>query len=330
MAPHPSPGVEPPEAVVGVVAHEFGSASDVGDVERLAGGCKDTYRVELRDRTVVVAFPRESWYERAFALEPALTRLVRRETSLPVPRVLASDVSGAERRPYHVTEFVDAPDLQGRFGAWSRAEQATLVEAAGRALATLHRAVRFESSGPLRAVDGRVVVEPHDSWPSFLASLVERWLDELAESRFADLRGTFAAALSPESFLDDDPDPVCLHFDYGPGNLLARRTELVGVVDWGFAVSGHAEYDLFQFEKNFLLGEVDSPERRAALRPHVYAGYRERGDLDSGWERRRALYRVAYKLASMRSFHRWAERDELAGRLRAELAADLEHLRAVE
>ncbi|WP_162562317.1 phosphotransferase family protein [Salinigranum rubrum] len=320
--------MEPPEAVVAALAHAFGSASDVRGVERLSGGCKDTYRVELGEETVVVAFPREPWYEESFALEPALMRLVHRETSLPVPRVLASDVFGA--RPYHVTEYVDAPDLRGRFAACPRATQAALLEAAGRVLAELHGGVRFESSGPLRREGGEVTVDPALTWPAFLSTLVERWLTELDESRFADLRGTFETALTPESFLSVAPDPVCLHFDYAPGNLLARGDAIVGVVDWGFAVSGHAEYDLFQFEKNFLLGEVRDPAVRDELRPHVYAGYRERGDLAPGWERRRAFYRVAYKLASMRSFHRWAgsgsQRGELVTRLRAELETDLERL----
>ncbi len=327
--------MDPSEAVVAAVAHAFGSASDVRGVERLSGGCKDTYRVERGEGTVVVAFPREPWYEPSFALEPALMRIVRRETSVPVPRVLASDVTGAAVRPYHVTEYIDAPNLRGRFAACRRETQAALLEAAGRALANLHAGVPFESSGPLRREGRGVTVDPAPSWPAFLAALVERWLTELDGSRFADLRGTFEAVLTPESFLSVDPDPVCLHFDYAPGNLLARGDALVGVVDWGFAVSGHAEYDLFQFEKNFLLGEVRDPTVREELGPHVYAGYRERGDLAPGWERRRAFYRVAYKLASVRSFRRWSRghetaEDVLARRLRAELETDLERLREYE
>lgn len=322
-----------PEAVAVVVDDAFGS--DICQVERLSGGCKDTYRVDLPERTVVVAFPREPWYEQAFALEPALMGLVRRKTSVPVPRVLASDVSGARTRPYHVTEHVDAPNLHGRFATCARETQTALLEAAGRALADLHRGVQFESSGPLRADGEEVRVDSDESWSAFLATLVERWLEELDASRFADLREPFATALTPRTFFEYDPNPVCLHFDYAPGNLLARADELVGVVDWGFAVAGHAEYDLFQFEKNFLLGQVGDPFVRDSLRPHVYAGYRTRCELAPGWERRRAFYRVVFKLASMRSFHRWSrgyetEQDALAKQLRAELDVDLERLQAYD
>jgi aminoglycoside phosphotransferase (APT) family kinase protein len=236
-----------------------------------------------------------------------------------------------------VTAAVDGADLRGRFGSLPRGTQAALLEAAGRALAELH-GVRFEASGPLRAADTDrgVRVDPRPSWPAFLADLVEGWVVELGESRFADLVPTFERVLTPESFLSRGVEPVCLHFDYAPGNLLSRGDEpaLVGVVDWGFAVAGHAEYDLFEFEKNFLLAEVDDPAVRDELRPHVHAGYRDVRDVEPGWERRRAFYRVAYKLASMRSFSRWAtatsgrDRDELAARLRDELAADLDRLRA--
>lgn len=328
--------VNVPDAVGAVVDREF-PGSDVRAVEGYGGGCKETYRITFDDRAVFVAFPREAWYERQFALEPALMELVGRETTLPVPQVLASDVSGTTTRPYHVTAAIDGADLRGRFGSLPRGTQAALLEAAGRALAELHREVRFEASGPLHAADTErgVAVDSRPSWPAFLAELVGDWLVELGGSRFSDLAPTFERVLTPESFLSREVEPVCLHFDYAPGNLLARADELVGVVDWGFAVAGHAEYDLFEFEKNFLLAELDDPARDE-LRPHVHAGYRDVRDVEPGWEHRRAFYRVAYKLASMRSFHRWTggrserERDELAARLRAELETDLDRLRAEE
>jgi aminoglycoside phosphotransferase (APT) family kinase protein len=327
-------GVYVPDAVAAVAAREFPDSAIQG-VERLAGGCKDTYRVAFDDRQVVVAFPKEAWYDQGFRLEPALMRLVRRETAVPVPRVLASDVSGESGRPYHVTAAIDARSLEERFAGLARETQVALLDAAGRALAELHHEIRFDAPGPLRVADTErgVAVDARASWPAFLGDLVETWLGELDGSRFADLRSTFERVLTPTSFLATNPEPVCLHFDYAPGNLLARDGELVGVVDWGFAVAGHAEYDLFEFEKNFLLATVDDPETRDALRPHVTAGYRDVRGLDAGWERRRAFYRVAYKLASMRSFHRWAgdrperARDDLAARLRVELETDLDRLR---
>jgi aminoglycoside phosphotransferase (APT) family kinase protein len=323
-----------PEAVATVVEREF-PGSDVHGVDRLSGGCKDTYRVELTDGAVVVAFPREAWYERQFALEPALMRLVRRETSLPVPRVLASDTTGTHARPYHVTTAIDAESLDGRFAALDRDSQGALVDTLGAALATLHNGVGFAASGPLDAADTDrgVAVDARRSWPAFLAELVDGWLDGLDGGRFADLAPTYRQALAPTSFLSGDVEPVCLHFDYGPRNLLTRGERLAGVVDWGFAVAGHAEYDLFEFEKNVLLGEVDDEATRDALRLRLYDGYRRVRELDTGWERRRAFYRVAYKLASMQSFHRWtegmdgSERESMAAQLRTELRVDLNELR---
>ena len=326
-----------PDAVSAVVRQEF-PGSDIRAVERLSGGCKDTYRVELSERAVVAAFPREAWYEPQFALEPAMMRLVREATSVPVPRVLATDVSGTAMRPYHVTDALDGESLDGRLTGLDHVEQTTLVGAVGRALAELHDGVRFDASGPLvpADTDRGVRVDARSSWPTFLSELVDTWLTELSDSRFADLAPTYRQVLTPESVVSTDVEPACLHFDYGPRNLLTRGETLVGVVDWGFAVAGHAEYDLFQCEKNLLLGQVDDPTVRETLRPHLYAGYRERASLAPGWERRRAFYRVAYKLASMRSFHRWTAgmdataRDRMATRLRDELQADLERFRTME
>lgn len=141
-----------PDAVAVVVAREFPDSA-IRDVERLAGGCKDTYRVVFDDRRVVVAFSASPWYDRQFRLEPALMRLVRRETTLPVPRVLGSDVTGESGRPYHVTAAIDAENLEDRFAGLARETQVALLDAAGRALAELHHEVRFDAAGPLRAAD---------------------------------------------------------------------------------------------------------------------------------------------------------------------------------
>lgn len=319
-----------------IVEREFPDR-EILAVRPLPGGTKATYAVELADGAVVVAVCDRPDYERQFALEPSVMRAVG-ETSVPVPPVLAVDCSKrAVPYPYYVSRRVEGYDPRDRFKYLPRATRRALLRQAGRYLGALHRATGFDACGRLRAADGDLTVVDGTSWPATLGELMDEWIAALAGGRFADLTATFervrretVARLDGGSF-----EPALLHFDYRPANLIVRDGEIAAVLDWGFAIAGHAEYDFFKFEKNFLLAQFRTPSIRDDHRAAVYAGYRATADLARGWRERRTCYRLAYKLESMRSFHRWSgeygreARDDLARRLRDELDDLLDRLDAV-
>lgn len=309
-----------------VVRREFPDRT-VRAIRELPGGRKATYAVDLSSERVVVAVCERSGDEERFAAEPAVMRTVRRETDVPVPRVLAVDRSKrAVPNAYYVTRLVEGYDPRDRYRYLPRDVRAALVRAAGRHLGAVHRAVGFDACGRLRAAGGGPTVVDGAPWPATLGALIDDWIDRLEGGRFVDLAGTFRRARDAlvERLAGGTYRPALLHGDYRPANLLVRHGDVAAVVDWGAALAGHAEYDFFKFEKNFLLAQFRTAAARDALRGAVYEGYRETAGLDPGWRERRTGYRIAYKLESMRSFHRWCgEYDEdpavLADRLRAEL-----------
>lgn len=317
------------EATARAVARREFPDRAVRAVRELPGGRKATFAVDLSGERIVVAVCDRPADERRFAVEPVVMRIVRRETDVPVPRVLAVDRSKrAVPHMYYVTRRVEGYDPRARFKYLPRGTRAALVRAAGRHLGALHRSVGFEACGRLRADGDDVTVADGASWPAALGALMDDWIDGLGGGRFADLAGTFRRArraiVARLAAASVSFPPALLHGDYRPANLIVRDGDVAAVVDWGSALAGHPEYDFFKFEKNFLLAQFRTPAVRQALRGAVYEGYREAAGLDPGWRGRRTGYRIAYKLESMRSFHRWCgEYDEapdvLADRLRAEL-----------
>ena len=324
--------VSPAEAVTAIVEREFPDAA-AGRVTPARGGRKTTVLVDLPDGRVAVSLCDDPAHESRFAVEPRVMELVRRETGLPVPAVLARDLTKrAVPYMYFVAQAPGGYDPRRRYKYLPRRVRERLLVRAGAYLGELHARVELDAVGPLRPDDGGVAVEPEPSWPAFLERSMREWSAALDGGRFEDLRPTFEAVADDcSTVLDGTFAPVLLHFDYRPANLLVRDGEVVAVLDWGLARAGHAEYDFFKFEKNFLLAHFETPAIRDALREYVHRGYRSVHGLDPGWRRRRAFYRVAYKLESVRSFPRWtragADLAAVESKLRDELATDLARLR---
>lgn len=320
-----------------VVRREFPDA-EVRSVREAAGGRKATFIVELAEESIAVSICTVEAFEPRFQLEPAVMGLVAEHTDVPVPEVLATDFSKREvPYMYHVTRYVEGETLATRYSDLPMDAKARVLRQAGRQLGALHAGLSFERFGDLvwdpEPAPGALRVDPDPSWGAFLGRRMREWIDELEDGRFDDLVPTFEAVRERrERYLATDGDdafeyePVLLHFDYRPANLVCRNREIAAVLDWEFAAAGHAEYDVFKFEKNFLLAYIDDPAEREALRPHLYAGYRERHELDPGWAGRRTFYRVAHKLESLAAFDRWTAgmdergRDRMAATLRRELA----------
>lgn len=327
---------DPVETVVATVQREFPN-TDIIDVSAAPAGTRATYLVECSDRNVAVTLCREPADEQQFVLEPQVIRLVERKTTLPVPELLAVDCSKMSiPYMYYVTQAVDGYNPRRRYKYLPQSVREDILVQTGQYLGELHTRIGFDTVGTLCATDESrgIAIEPADSWPTFLRSLMDGWTSTLDGGRFDDLIPTFeTVAADCATYVDEKIDPVLLHFDYRPANLIVKDGEIATILDWELARAGHNEYDFFKFEKNFLLAHFETPSIRDDLREFVYRGYRTVLGLEPGWKRRRAYYRVAYKLESMASFPRWTrnlgdhERNSMETKLRDELETDLRRLR---
>jgi aminoglycoside phosphotransferase (APT) family kinase protein len=106
--------VQAPEPIPAIVDREF-PRREIRGVADVSGGQKSTYLVSLSGEDVVVSVGDAA--TAGFATEPAVMELVRGRTSIPVPEVIASDVSDPWLPPYSVSERVDGNPLSRRYAS---------------------------------------------------------------------------------------------------------------------------------------------------------------------------------------------------------------------
>lgn len=240
----------------------------------------------------------------SFRPEPRTLDYVATETDIPVPGVIASDLTGDEFPPYFCMTHVegDQPDDQADL---SDAAIARVARTAGHNLAQLHALPTWDAYGWLRHVDDvadpgtghhdLTPADPHDSWPAFVAEGMADAIDRFPD-RFADLQDPLREAV--DDALDELPThPRCafLHGDYRLGNLLidVETGETRAVLDWGNHTVGDPLQDLVKTEDYLCdFARRDSPRRRL-VRDALLDGYREVREIDVD-----PAHRDAYLLCS--------------------------------
>lgn len=176
--------------------------------------------------------------------EARVLRHVERETSVPVPHVLAVG------EDHFVAEWhEDAPE-----SGVEPTLDAALARAMGAGLATLHAETSFEATGFLRADDG-LALDARPTWSETLRDLLVDRRDYLAGRGHADVadaaldfvldhRELFDGAVSSDRRRSGGP--VLCHGNFLPDHATFRGGELACVLDFEHALAGPAEYDLWR------------------------------------------------------------------------------------
>lgn len=219
--------------------------------------------------------------ERTAIPVPTVVGAVDDHPELPTPFFLAERIEGAELSFEETRGLSDRVlrRLARRTGAHlGELHALDVVDSFGR---VTHGTEHLDGNRPSGDVRRLAVRDRTDSWADALRAMVERELDALAATRFADL----APRLRPwfrerVDGLDGPFSPVLGRIDHGVHNLLVERDagEVRAVLDWGFALAVPAGYDL-QCVEYVLSGAVlstlpDVPDRRELVRAALLAGYR--------------------------------------------------------
>lgn len=315
---------------------------DRATVERLVHACRPDWGVDAfrpaEDGTDAVYFvtvdtpdgPGEAvlkaceFVERAaFRPEPVLLRLFA-PTPVPVPAVYG--VVSEQRRDLPTPcflmerrggEAVDAADLPP-------ASLDSVAREAGRTLAYVHSTGAFERFGPVRlrrdTLHDRSAVTVGGTHLTVAEGADERWSDGVTavaedrlaalDGRFADLEGDLRAFVETRLDAVDGPfDPVLVHHDYRPGNLLVdpETGTTQAVLDWGNAFTGERGYNLVSTEQS-LAGRVPPGHpRRERVRTAMRTGYAAVADPPELTDRQRDLYLAVTHLAALAWFSEWHE-----------------------
>jgi aminoglycoside phosphotransferase (APT) family kinase protein len=192
--------------------------------------------VKLAGREAPIACP--------FDRTAVLHRLVAAQTNIPMPEVLAVDVS-YQTVPwrYFIKRHIPGQEWAKVRHHMDRQELAAAYQQMGEAVAQLH-AIRFPSFGELSA-EGTI---PDDI--SYMTALIKRAQHLIQNERLRDL---FLSVLDSRAdlFVDIQTSSLC-HEDLHGHNILFRLEErhwrLATILDFDKAWAGHNESDLARLE----------------------------------------------------------------------------------
>lgn len=295
------------DILVDIVRKELGS--EISNSKEFSGDAKETYLVSLENgQEVVVHICQKTNLEDRFKVEDLASQMVSERSEVPVPKVIASDLSKTEfSYMYFISEKLSGYNPLRRFKYMSIQDKKRILRQAGSLLGELHRDVTFRSFGQFRydsESDSLNISE--GSWSEIFMQIMEKQLEEVSHQAFNDLVPIARETLENNlDLLRDDFQPVMVHQDYGPRNIMVDKGTISGVIDWERAISGHNEYDLFKAERRFIDDRFRTREVRERLRSEIFKGYLKTNSLKSGWRERRALYRYCYNIESIWTFHIW-------------------------
>lgn len=213
------------------------------------------------------------------------------DSNVPVPQTVTEEV-----REYDSSHYIIVEDL--KTDSLNRGITPENTRAAGRYLAYIHSSEGFDRAGWWEWEDRKpkVIGFPDDS---LKGRIEDKLKDNLEYFREEDINWLVEVS---ERFLDDyldlvpdDFEPVFVHHDCNPGNILLEDGEIIGILDFDYAHSSHGQRDLVKAANNFWIrGKVD--------REHIYEGYRKVRELDESFNQNEPLYRLETLIDILKGF----------------------------
>lgn len=260
------------------------------------------------------------------ATEAQVIQYVSRETSIPVPSVIAVGDG------HFVAEWHDgAPG-----GIGGEPDDPTLhpetARTMGAGLATLHAETDFPQTGLFDVEADDITPEGDDSWPDTLRALVTDCRSVLEPYGYGDVATAVAEFLRDRpGVLEGVGSPVLVHGNFLREHVGLEDAEVTCVIDFEHAFAGDGEYDYWATAlPTFGTPELSvDAEGLAAFRE----GYESIRSLRPGFDRRGRLYRLVLTVTYLRSLYlqrAWesrADADDRAETMAAFARSELESLR---
>lgn len=263
-------------------ARAFPEADSVtvhGDGIAGAGGVTYTFTVPEYESKYVLKFAPEEAADR-LQKGAEIYRYLDARTDVPVPSVRTLEPVGvAITHPYTIVEYVTGDELSSieQFKSFPRSRKKSVIREMGRTLATLHQQTEFETYGSV-SVQSDLALTVDDgtsNWRDYYRSAYEEYTTTAEGSPVTDLAERSyefferaSAAIQPET------DPVLLHADFTPDNLITKEGSIRAVLDWDIAKTGCSAKELWDVEEN-VVRIFQTPEVRRDLRDALYEGYGE-------------------------------------------------------
>lgn len=268
----------------------WGNGGRIVQKERISGGdINQAYRLSLQDGTHIFMKANEKQNERFFTAEAAGLAAIAQSGAVGTPRVICSGTEeGSGGFSFLLMEYIQGTGRNRHY--W---------ETFAHELAALHRAATegFTEGGKYGFVQDNFIGRReqkntvYDSWIGFFRDCrLEPQLRQ-AEQYFSasDLQRADRLLSHLDEWLSEPERPSLLHGDLWSGNVITGNDGKAWVIDPAVYV-GHAEADLAMTE---LFGGFPRG---------FYDAYREAGNLQPGYERRRDLYNLYQLLNHLNMF----------------------------
>lgn len=203
------------------------------------------------------------------------------DSKVPVPDTVTDEVKKYDSGLYIIVEDLKTESLNEDITPEN-------TKNSGRYLAYIHESQSFGKAGWWEWEDGepQVIGFPDDSLKGRIEDNLEGNLEYFREEGIDWLAQVSERFL--ENYIELVPtgfEPVFVHHDYNPGNILVEGREIKGILDFDYAHSSHGQRDLVKAANNFWIrGDVD--------RKHIYEGYSEVRELDDSFDQNEPLYRL--------------------------------------
>ncbi|MFB6216549.1 MAG: phosphotransferase family protein, partial [Candidatus Aenigmatarchaeota archaeon] len=277
----------------------------------------ETYGVSLDDSKIVCSFCVRKG-ERC-RKEEALTNHVKGCTGVPTQTIIYSDLSGdIIPYPFYIAEWVEGNSADKKWTERGQKELKQIIRQAGKYMGDLHANIHFDKAGQLQA-NGHIQVVDGEPWKEYLQREMRETIQELSDTRFADLQGEAKEYVeNGMELLEDSIQNVLVHWDIRPENLIVKNGEIQAVLDFEKAIAGDAEYDIAYSEIHFM-DSYWTPSNNTfpdsvdvdTLRKAFHKGYRKKHSMRDGWRERIAYYKILELIQGMKSFDWWTKEIEL-------------------
>ena len=270
----------------------FGSKPE--STERIEEGLiNETFEVEVDGEAYVVQFSGD--LDDSSSIKNNLKFYELFKKTVPVPEVVTEEVQEVKGHDYTIVEKVPGNTAEKNINPEK-------TRKAGEKLSIIHNKTSFQNEGwmnlreedktPEELLEGLKIVgfDKGSLRRRKLDNMYDKKIPILREHSFGELADRIENFLKQyEELFPEDFTAVPVHMDFSPDNILYRKGEITGVIDFDYMYAGLDVRDLVKSANSFWMHE---PGAEWNVREKFYEGYRENRELDDEFRTREAYFRI--------------------------------------
>lgn len=293
----------------------------VKNISEIPEGLNTIYDIETTDdkhNKLIIKFKTgESYGSSKFETEPLKLEELKRNTKIPVPKVLATNLNpGNNVKPYFIMDKIKGENPDHIKEEITREQREKILNEYGFYLSELHEFYKFNEYGLLEKNNNSLEIEEDKGeWKEWFKHMTNHRIEYIEDTVFSKNTEAMKTYLEENiDLLDKDYQPVQLREDNRLDNIIVDTDDksINGFIDWGDHITGEKHYDLVQAE--YLLIDWDfrnlNNEEKNQLRKQLYKGYQSRDKefkIDEQFLKKRRLYLVSSCSWLMMGFPTWSQ-----------------------